>query len=231
MVDQNILQDHAFLGKTAFECRGKTTLISKDEDDIATPCLRFGQDRRLSTADGHQLAHRFATTGLPDSDSPLLAESGLSAQAYANIAEKETGSVWERAGCYVPSSQTPGRRRLRRVAGLGNRAAGPVRYVCGSPREDSASVAAVVLRIGPPLSKTRCATWVSIPSSRAASTPTARPNATETAAAKSTCMAVSKSIRFSIRQCQGSDSTHVARRVMICFYRLRGATLELRYAA
>ena len=76
MVDQNILQDHAFLGKTAFECRGKTTLISKDEDDIATPCLRFGQDRRLSTADGHQLAHRFATTGLPDSDSPLLAESG-----------------------------------------------------------------------------------------------------------------------------------------------------------
>ena len=55
---------------------GQNTLISKDEDDIATPCLRFGQDRRLSTADGHQLAHRFATTGLPDSDSPLLAESG-----------------------------------------------------------------------------------------------------------------------------------------------------------
>jgi len=78
MVDQNILQDHAFLGKTAFECRGKTTLISKDEDDIATPCLRFGQDRLLSTADGHQLAHRFATTGLPDSDSPLLADSGSS---------------------------------------------------------------------------------------------------------------------------------------------------------
>ena len=77
MVDQNILQDHAFLGKTAFECRGKTTLISKDEDDIATPCLRFGQDRRLSTADGHQPAHRFATTGLPDSDSPLLAASGV----------------------------------------------------------------------------------------------------------------------------------------------------------
>lgn len=90
MVDQNILQDHAFLGKTAFECRGKTTLISKDEDDIATPCLRFGQDRRLSTADGHQLAHRFATTGLPDSDSPLLADSGLSAQAYSNIVAKET---------------------------------------------------------------------------------------------------------------------------------------------
>lgn len=80
MVDQNILQDHAFLGKTAFECRGKTTLISKDEDDIATPCLRFGQDRLLSTADGHQLAHRFATTGLPDSDSPLLAEPGRSGQ-------------------------------------------------------------------------------------------------------------------------------------------------------
>ena len=78
MVDQNILQDQAFLGKTAFECRGKTTLISKDEDDIATPCLRFGQDRRLSTTGGHQLAHRFATTGLPDSDSPLLAESCLS---------------------------------------------------------------------------------------------------------------------------------------------------------
>ena len=55
---------------------GQTTLISKDEDDIATPCLRFGQDRLLSTADGHQLAHRFATTGLPDSDSPLLAVHG-----------------------------------------------------------------------------------------------------------------------------------------------------------
>lgn len=82
MVDQNILQDHAFLGKTAFECRGKTTLISKDEDDIATPCLRFGQDRRLSTADGHQLAHRFATTGLPDSDSPLLAEIGRSLSGW-----------------------------------------------------------------------------------------------------------------------------------------------------
>jgi len=80
MVDQNILQDQAFLGKTAFECRGKTTLISKDEDDIATPCLRFGQDRRLSTTGGHQLAHRFATTGLPDSDSPLLAEFGRSAK-------------------------------------------------------------------------------------------------------------------------------------------------------
>ena len=80
MVDQNILQDHAFLGKTAFECRGKTTLISKDEEDIATPCLRFGQDRRLSTADGHQLAHRFATTGLPDSDSPYM-----DSPSFANI--------------------------------------------------------------------------------------------------------------------------------------------------
>ena len=76
MVDQNILQDQAFLGKTGFECRGKTTLISKDEDDIATPCLRFGQDRRLSTTGGHHLAHKFATTGLPDSDRPLLAEPG-----------------------------------------------------------------------------------------------------------------------------------------------------------
>ena len=85
MVDQNILQDHAFLGKTAFECRGKTTLISKDEDDIATPCLRFGQDRRLSTADGHQLAHRFATTGLPDSDSPLLAELGPSPEQCTSV--------------------------------------------------------------------------------------------------------------------------------------------------
>jgi len=76
MVDQNILQDQAFLGKIGFECRGKYTLISKDEDDIATPCLRFGHDRRLSTTDEHHLAHKFATTGLPGSDRPLLAVSG-----------------------------------------------------------------------------------------------------------------------------------------------------------
>lgn len=131
MVDQNILQDHAFLGKTAFECRGKTTLISKDEDDIATPCLRFGQDRRLSTADGHQLAHRFATTGLPDSDSPLLADSGLSAQAYSDIVAKETRFslvvCWHHAG-----QSSAGQRRVRPVAGLGDPPAGAVRY-CAAP--------------------------------------------------------------------------------------------------
>ena len=80
MVYQNILQDQAFLGKIGFECQGKYTLISKDEDDIATPCLRFGQDRRLSTTGGHHLAHKFATTGLPDSDRPLLAVLGRSCQ-------------------------------------------------------------------------------------------------------------------------------------------------------
>lgn len=104
MVDQNILQDHAFLGKTAFECRGKTTLISKDEDDIATPCLRFGQDRLLSTADGHQLAHRFATTGLPDSDSPLLAERGRSAQHSRSPRPKDRG-LSQRAG-YDPKQSS-----------------------------------------------------------------------------------------------------------------------------
>ena len=36
----------------------------------------------------------------------------------------------------MPGSRAPGRRRLRRVAGLVDRAAEPVRYVRGTPRED-----------------------------------------------------------------------------------------------
>lgn len=43
----------------------------------------------------------------------------------------------------MPGSRAPGRTRLRRVAGLGYRAAAPVCAMRGAPRQDGAGVAEI----------------------------------------------------------------------------------------